>query len=177
MVRCGRSPLAQAANRISEFQEAGILNSVMRKKTNLVEFKKEMKNFDSNDASLVFFLKSHEAVIYSEVVLPTFTLSAIDDKNRWFLSKSFEVVSIKYIIKTNLNASNLFLYGQSVKNQSDYFQFPLRSSELNIYQSDCSMKEPTFFCESDIYCKMVKVNFDDVTSVFIPLYPTIMKKN
>lgn len=175
LVRNGRLPLPQVANRICEFQEAGILNSVMRKQSTSIEFRKEMKIFDSNDSPLIFFLNSHKSVIYSEVVFPSYKLSSVEDKNRWFLSRSFEVVCIKYIIKTSVNTANVFLYGSPLKVQSNYFEYPLRSSELNIYKSDCELNDPSFFTESEIYCKMVRINFDHKTSVFIPFYPTIKK--
>lgn len=148
----------------------------MKKKSNLVEFKNEMKSFDSSDQSLLFFLTSHNAMLYSKVVFPSFMLSAVNEKNRWFLSKSFQVVSIKYIIKTSVDTAKVFFHGCPLRMQSNYFEYPIRSSELYIYQSDCKTKEPSFFSESDFYCKMVKVNFDTKTSVFIPLYPTIKKK-
>lgn len=176
MVRSGNMPLSQIANRVSEFQQVGILNAAMKKSSNSVAFKKELKNVDGSDASLLLFLESQNAVIYAEAIFPYFKLSAVDDKNRWFLSKSSEVVCIKYIIKTSANTGNVFFYASSLRIQSNYFEFPIRSSELNIYQSDCKTKEPTFFSESDIYCKMVRVNYDDQISVFIPLYETIKKK-
>lgn len=175
LVRSGRLPLGQVANRISELQEAGILNSIMKKKCT-VQFQKEMKDVDTTDKSLQLFLSSQKAIIYSGVVFPSFRLSAIVDKNRWFLSKTFEVVCIKYIIKTNAKTGNVFFHGSRLRMQSNYFEYPLRSSELNIYQSDCKLKEPSFFSQSDIYCKMVRVNFDHLNSVFIPLYPTINQK-
>lgn len=54
LLRTGKQPLNQVANRISELQEVGLLNELTKKKSVPFEFKKEIKNCDSSDASLVY---------------------------------------------------------------------------------------------------------------------------
>lgn len=176
LLRSGNLPLSQVAIRISELQEVELFNVMRMKKTVPFDLKHEVKYFDSTDASLASFLNAQKASIYSEVVLPYYKLDANKDKDRWFLSKSLEVVCLKYIIKTSQGENNVFFYGSVLKSISDYFDYPLRSSELNIYQSNCSQNSPTFFSASDIYCKMVRVEYDHEKSVFIPLYGTIKRK-
>lgn len=115
--------------------------------------------------------------MYSEIIFPNFKLNVTQDKDRWLLTKSFEIICVKYIIKTSQNETNVFLYGSVLKTLTDYFEYPVRSSQLNIYQSDCMQNEPTFVLSSDVYCKMVKVDDNHEKSIFIPLYQTIKRNN
>lgn len=171
LLRNGNLPLQQVANRITELQNAELLYRPTKKQTIPFELKNEMKNCNTYDASLLAFLNAQKAVIFSEVTFPEFKLNVLKDKDRWFLSKSYEVVCSKYIINTVQN--NVFLYGSVLKRISDYFTYPIRSSELNIYASDCEVESPTFFSASDIICKLVKISYDQQKSIFIPLYHTI----
>lgn len=171
LLRNGKLPLSQVAKRISE-----LLNISRKRKTAPFEFKYETKNFDLTDASLLTFLNEQNAKIYSEVDFPNFKFNADTEKDRWFLSNTKQVVCVKYIIKTSQNDSNFYLYGSSLKTVTDYFDYPVRSSELYIYESDCVTNSGNFFSASDIYCKMVRVDYDHEKSIFIPLYETIKAK-
>lgn len=145
LLRQGNEPLSQMANRISELQNEGVLTKFKKKQLSAIEFKMVMKTIDESDASLMSFLKAQRAALYVDVIFPNFKLSSNKDKDRWILSKKFEVIHVKYIIKPPENQSNVFFYGSVLKNASNYFEYPIRSSELNIYESDCELSAPTFF--------------------------------
>lgn len=172
LLRNGNLPLSQVSRRISELQQANVLNKVQKKETAPFELKTEMKDFDITDASLLSFLRLQNSILYSKIKLLNFMLCTDDDKNRWFLTKAFKIVCLKYIISTNENM-NVFLYGSILKNSIDYFDHPVRSSELNIYECNGERDAPTFFALSDVYCKMVKIEYDSRKLVFIPLIHTI----
>lgn len=174
LLRSGNLPLSQVAKRISELQQAKLLKRMTPVKSDRFKLQNEMKQFDEADASFLSFLKCQNATIYVEVELPKFSLRSDVEKNRWFLSKAFEIVCVKFIIAISKNENtNVFLYGSALKKATNYFEYPVRSSELNIYQSDCDKKAPSYYSLEDIYCKLVKVEYDSDTSVFIPLYHTI----
>lgn len=171
LLRSGNLPLSQVANRITELQESELLYKITKKQSIPFELSGKMEKVQTNDASLISFLNAKNTIIYSEVTFPQFKLNVLKDRDRWILLKSFEIVCLKYIINTAEN--KLVLYGSVLNKISDYFEYPIRSSQLNIYSSDCEMRSIKFFMESDIYCKMVKITYDQEKSVFIPLYHTI----
>lgn len=103
-------------------------------------------------------------------------LNVEQDRNKWFLTTKFEIVAVKFIIETSSYGKNIFLYGSKISNVSDYFEYPIKSSQLNIYQVNCDRREPPIsFTLNDIYCKMVKVDYDSEKSIFSPLIHTIKK--
>ncbi|XP_055841957.1 uncharacterized protein LOC129909036 isoform X1 [Episyrphus balteatus] len=175
LLRLGRTPLSQVARRISERQSSGVLHKVSSKiKTPQVKY--PMEPFATSNSLLASFILAQKATIYSQVQLPTFILDCKKNENRWILNKSFQIVYVKYIIKTFAENPDLYLYGPPLSKISDYFEYPMRSSELNIYQSDCIMDSPIFVSVSDIYCKLVRVEYNLEKSVFIPLLHTIEEK-
>lgn len=173
LLRNGNLPLSQVSRRISELQKINILNIVSPKDMNNFELKKELKNFHITDQSLLSFLKKERSTLYSQINLLQYLLSTDDDKNRWFLSKTLKIISLKYIIKTQ-NSNNVYLYGSELASSTDYFQYPLCSSELNIYESNLIKNPPKFFRLTDIFCKMVRIEYNTQKSIFIPLYHTIV---
>lgn len=174
LLRSGNTPLTQVAHRMSELQEA---NFLLKIKSSHFTFKmnREMKHFDENDCALVAFLNANDSKIFKEIEFPTFMLSTDQDKNKWFMTKEFKVICLKYIIKTSGMNDQIFLYGSALTSIRDYFTHPVLSSQLNIYESECQESPPMFHKLSDLYCKMVKINYDSKKFVFIPLIHTILK--
>lgn len=171
LLRSGKSPLAQVARRMTEIQESDFENVMV--KESITRLKNEIQTFDEIDGSFLSFLRAQNAKAFSQVLLPTFILRTDQDKNRWFLTKSFKIVCLEYVIQTSVNEPKIFLYGSALSKVCDYFDYPIKSSELNIHVSDCDREPPCFFSLSDVYCKMVKVDYNDEKSVFIPLIHTI----
>lgn len=114
---------------------------------------------------------SQNANIFCRIEFKHFILDVFQDKNRWILTKSNEIVCIKYIICTS--AESLFLYGSPLKCISDYFLKPVKSSKLNIFQSNCEMGTPKYFSIEEIHSKLVRVEYTHPTYVFVPLIHTI----
>lgn len=56
------------------------------------------------------------------------------------------------------------------------FDFPVRSSESNIYELDGKKLRSNMFSLNDIFCMMVQVCYDNSKAVFIPVTHTIKGK-
>lgn len=177
LLRNGNLPLSQVARRITEQQEAGSFKRTFSKEP-ISEYKlnHEIKNFDKSDTSFPSFLRIQKAPVFSEIEFSTFMLNASQENNKWFLTKSFDIVHLKYIVKTSDDKGQVFLCGSVLAQAVDYFEFPVKSSDLNIYVSNCNLKPARFFSISDIFCKMVKIDYNDKKSIFIPLIHTIKRK-
>lgn len=169
LLRTGVNPLQQVARRITEAQSANCFRPSTE--TRKFQVKNILRNFDSEDLSFVQFISSQNANIYSRIEFKQFILDVFQDKNRWILSKSNEIVCIKYIICTSVDS--FFLYGSPLKSISDYFLKPVKSSRLNIFQSNCEMGAPKYFSIGDIHSKLVKVEYSHPTYIFVPLIHTI----
>lgn len=121
-----------------------------------------------NESSLLSFLKDQNTKMYSVIKFPNFMLDAKQDKNRWFLTAKFEIVSLVYVLESSTNQENIYLYGSAMSNIRDYFTQPVKSSQLNIYESDCAKKSPTFFKPSEVYCKLVKIEYNEKKNCIPP---------
>lgn len=76
---------------------------------------------------------------FSSIVFEKFSLSSTNG-NRWFLSKSGEIAKFKWAIKTDKNKTKIEV--QVFKRKKDFFERPLKSSFLNIYQCHDSDLSP-----------------------------------
>lgn len=170
LLRTGSYPLQQVARRITEIQTANSFKVHSNEKCH-IEVKNILFDFDSEDISFATFVCSQNATIYSTIKFSQFILNVFEDKNRWILTKSNQIVCVKYIILTALK--KLFLYGLPLKQITDYFVIPIKSSKLNIFQSNCMFDSAKFYSLHHIHSKMVKIDYDHMRSVFIPLIHTI----
>lgn len=172
LLRSGANPLPQVARRITEVQSANCFKPADR--INSTKLSNETKPQDFLlDRSLATFLDNENVKSYSKIQLPTFQLNTSQDNNKWLHTTSGHVVSIKSIIQS-ANGQICF-YGCPV-DRRNYFDKPIPSSKLNIYESNCIEGLPKFYHLQEVHSKLVRIEYDGKTSVFVPLVHTIKKK-
>lgn len=112
----------------------------------------------------------HGTRIFAKLEYESFSLST-DTVNKWFLTKSNEIIAMKYALNRN---GFIEINGGSLKHINSFFETPIRSTNLNIYRSNCSEKLAEYYKVSDIKCKMVAVPCTESSdTVFIPLVHTL----
>lgn len=94
-----------------------------------------------------------------------------DGANKWFLTKSNQIVEMKYVFETS---GTIQIKGKPVKDQKSFFETPVKSSFLNIYVSSLEKSSEMLCTIKDIKCKMVAVPIPKCKEVvFIPLLHTL----
>lgn len=165
LIRTGRCPLAQIAKRLCELNQLSN-NVCFNKDTKRTTptLKKEI-NVSNDDLSI-----ENDSICYAKMEWKAFSLSN-DSANKWFLTKSNEIVAMKYVV---VNNESLEINGAALRNKTSFFETPIRSTYLHIYQSDCSESSAKRYKIDDIKCKMVSIPFnEDGEAVFIPLLHTL----
>lgn len=113
--------------------------------------------------------------IYDKIeIAPDVELSNRKIGDSWFLSKSNEIVKMKYVIK---EGSEFKIVGQYVKQKESFFAKPISSEKLKIYLSNgaCS-DELRLYQLSSIAAKMICLPHDE-GSVFMPLLHSMENLN
>lgn len=173
LLRSGVNPLPQVARRISEVQSANCFKSAQN--NHEIKLMCERKHEDVlTDRSLAYFLQNENAKAYSKIQLPTFKLNASQEQNKWVHTISGQIVCVKAIIQSSNGQT--YIYGCPLLDIRNYFEKPVLSSKLNIYESNCAEGSANFYQMDEIHCKMVKVEYGSRISVFVPLVHTIQKK-
>lgn len=103
---------------------------------------------------------------YLEIITPSFTLTSNGSGNKYFLTKSKEIVEFNYVTIEN---GKYKLFGCPFESKSDFFDKPFCSRYINIFKSDCIITE--YDLES-IEAKLFSIPFGNC-SVFIPLIHTL----
>lgn len=171
LVRSGNLPLSQVATRICELQSNITLNcSTYAEKT--VELKNLVKNVDSIE-NLLVLCDTDKNEIYSSITLKEYTINSLLPVDKWILMKNLQVVSVICIIKNKISGK-ISIFGAPVKTLEDYFVKPVRSSQLQIFLSNMELSNEQFYNLDDVYCKMVKLNYNENSneSILIPLIHT-----
>lgn len=169
LLRNGRNPLAQVAKRLIELTMVDGAKKIPIEPPKVIISKPN----DGKDVPVRFKLKydRYETEFYSKLELNGFVLST-DMTNKWFLSQRNEIVCLKNILSVQ---SKLSLLGSTIISKTDFFERPIKSSALNIYATDYFADENSgdkLFTVADIKCKLVRIEYDDNTDVFIPLLHT-----
>lgn len=172
LIRNGRNPLPQVAKRIIEMTQLDIgLSSTEDASEEIVLTKPN----DGQSIPSEFQQPGENGnEFYYRINLGDFSLTAQDKANEWFLTNDNEIVCLKNIISAG---DKLALFGTTIANKLDFFEKPIKSSQLDIYSSNISAdkndSDGKLFDTSDIKCKLVRIDYNDSTAVFIPLLHTI----
>ena len=141
LLRSGNRPLAQISRRIIEL------------------------SYVTNTPNTKFVIKLNDEILnfknmYNSIHMAEDFILSNNAKNKWFLTNSLEVVSMKYAtrIKGQFN-----IHGNLIKNTSDFFKKPLRSSNLHIYALPLKI-----YTLSDIKCKIFCLKYRNEL-IFFPL--------
>lgn len=170
LIRTGNLPLSQVARRISEMQE-NVSQPSEPKQRPILKRKLSGNNFSDQHFSQI----EKNSVVYSFVDFGDFCIDTQKTVDKWILTRNMKVMTVDKIVQNNASES-VFLFGQILSDLSDLFEKPVVSSSLQIFCSDLKVSPAVLIESSDIFCKMVKIDCQDLMlpkSVFFPLIHTI----
>lgn len=88
---------------------------------------------------------------YKEILFEKFKIN-YKQKDRWFLTKTKKIVKF---IHAEYKKDDLFLYGAEVKHLINFYDSPIASSNINVYQTSCEEELPSFWKIDDVANKMM----------------------
>lgn len=145
----------QVANRISEmmaFQD-----------DERTHFSKEARSFPH-----LTKLCNGERNKYSVVNFNNFILNN-NEKNKWFLTNSNEIVQMDYATKIE---NKVCFCGNKNTRLYPFFHNPFNSTFIKVFMPDGTLLETkNVYATDEIYCKMIALNYKN-NKVFIPLLHT-----
>lgn len=149
LVRSGKDPLEQIANRITE--------------------KRFVTKSESKSAvtyPLVKYPVKTDPSKFSHIELSDSFVLTAKEQDRYFLTKQSNVVAMEYANLTSI-------CGRQLLDCTDIFTEPFSSSWLKVYKTKCISKlgSPTIYDLNQILCKLVAVSIHGETS-FVPLLHT-----
>lgn len=155
LLRSGKHPLAQAANRISEMTEC--------------KGNDYLKNSSPKNFPYLSKLIKGEMNKYAQVNFGGFIL-ANNEKNKWFLTKSNEIVQMDY---ATTYENNIYMFGGKIKYLYPFFRNPFNSTFIKVFSSDGILHETKkLYSTDDIDCKLIALKYRE-EKVFIPLLHTL----
>lgn len=166
LIRNGRLPLTQLANRISEMTQIDTITSE--------ECSKLILSQPNNGILVAVKFQAPKNNYYSKIDFGHYSLSK-DNANKWFLTKSGEIVGLICVISKEKKIS---IYGHVLTNHYDFFEYPVKSRDLNIYASKYftdDTEKKCFFDIDQIKCKLVRIVYNSESDVYIPLLHTLLK--
>lgn len=118
--------------------------------------------------------KFEDITAYKSIhITPNMTLSSRNDSNSWFLTRNFDIVKMRHIIRVE---NSFRVYGNRLQNKTDFFTKPLSSQILHIFLSNGQLNdEMSFYSLKQIMSKMMCLNSKQ-NFVFIPILHTIKSK-
>lgn len=161
-IRSGNLPLQQISRRILELCEINIFRKI--EENNLIFPKKESQE---RAHALPHCNKS-----FAEVNFKNEFILANDPKNKWFLTTTNCLVEM--IDATFLNNS-LYIFGQEIQDKVNFFETPIKSSYLDIYQvlKDHPKSEPKLYSVNDIKCKFFCLESCMESNEYLVFFPLI----
>lgn len=158
-------PLQQAARRVIE---ASYLNQG-------TSFTDSNSSFSDMFNPRLYYGKEYENFIaYDKIELkPDIMLSNRRIGDCWFLAKTndteFQIVKMEFATK---DRDSYKIWGSQLKELKTYFNYPLKSSKLNIYASDGQTESATFWDIKMIVAKLICLP-SGKEFVFIPILHTL----
>lgn len=149
MIRKGNQPLQQVANRMVELMKSDSVKTYVNKHSDFLSIKlKKPLNFTNKYGSFEF---------------KSFTIDR-SERNKWIMINS-RIISFNHIKLIN---NEYFVYGKELRNKQDFFNLPIRSSYLNIFQSKpLYFKQKSYLLNSNFF-KMYAVKLKN-HFIFFPL--------
>lgn len=131
LLRTGNKPLPQVARRIFE------INNMKRAKNDNDTKYPILKNKNcGNNCSENKF----QSFFYKVELMDGLTLTN-KDRNKWFLTKKNEIVSMK---NATIFENKIYIFGSCLKNVRNFFETPIASSHLNIFSANHKEYLPTW---------------------------------
>lgn len=118
---------------------------------------------------------SESTIVYNKIqITPDVSLSNRQVGNSWFLTKDKDIVKMKYSKTSN---GKYIIVGEYINNKTNFFDYPLTSSKLNIFISDgVTNSEFRNYDLESVMAKMVCLPYND-QFVFIPLLHSMESLN
>lgn len=184
LLRSGHLPLTQIANRLIESEVVKKDHSKEMRKNLYPQFIGAPCSHKSDDLNNFIFVKYE---LYSVVKFEKFQINCMRDEDRYILTKDNKIIEVNYFVCFDGQTK---IYGQAINDIKNYFELPIKSSEMLIFSSENLNKNPSELFEIDeILCKLFKMRRDknfmyyanterNVNEyVFIPLLNTIIDCN
>lgn len=162
LVRTGNRPLSQIAKRVSEFSVFNTISNTEVETKKCSPFVRNEKCGEQHQLQ-----KCHR--IFDTVCISKDFILCNNFKDGWFLTKRNNIVSM---INATYFEGNIFIYGSEIKTKWDFFEFPIKSSYLNIYKSNGKTIRPKLYSLNDIKCKLFSLKYNN-EFVFLPLIHTL----
>lgn len=160
LLRTGSLPLQQVVKRLSEFHSQNS-NHGSKKPGSIQHFAK--CNADCDEFKQLF---PDGSSFYCKLKLDNYILTANNFFNQWFLTHNKEIVKVISFVGFETEKA---VYGCALKQSRDIFEYPIRSSYLNVFASDClEYNSPAVYSIDDIMFKLVPIKHHENTT-FIPL--------
>lgn len=158
LLRSGNRPLSQVVKRLSE------INNVKQNKTKITYpyLRKESKATDCDTES-----SSNQN--FDKVYLMDGVMLANNQKDQWFLTETDDIVKMMY---ATYHENQIHIYGASVRERKNFFNYPIESNWLNIYCCLDIVNSPQLYPLTQIKCKMIGIEYKKII-VLMPLLHTI----
>lgn len=160
-VQPSNTPMEQITRRIIEQsldrQNNQKINCNKNRNTFWVELKYESKQ--RNSYPIFKFIK----------ITPNVFLSSKKIGDRWFITKSGDIVAMEYATIKN---HEYVIFGKAIADKSDFFTKPYASHKTDIYISNGICIQAKMYNINDIKAKMMCISYNDQT-VFIPILHSI----
>lgn len=131
----GKSPLCQVAKRLNE--RADYNSSVHVPSKSKIELKKFINDKEIKSdirRRLEIFCNSSKYYTYGKVELELFSIDTANFADSWILLDSGHIMKVTLIVSMPKN--EVFLYGNILRNSSNFFEIPFPSSYLSIFSTD-----------------------------------------
>lgn len=102
-------------------------------------------------------------------ITPNVFLSNKKFGDKWFLTKSNEIVEMKY---ATFMKNSYFIFGDRIKSKNDFFTSPFASSRIDIYISNGEKDHPKMYHFNEIKTKLVCFSHKE-NLVFMPLLHSV----
>lgn len=161
LIRSGRRPLAQIAKRVTE------LNSFMSS----LELNHNFIPFVKNENTMETHVLYGCSKVFNKIYIAEKFMLCNNKRNNCFLTKENQIVKM---INATYYKDVIHIYGQPIQEKNDFFELPIKSSHLNIYQckSQNNYGKPRLYRISDIKCKLFFLKYKE-NFVFFPLLHTL----
>lgn len=159
LIRNGNRQLAQIAKRLLE-RDCEIFKSDEETQ----EKYPVVKQLINSEHQLEFCVKA-----YNQIRIKKNLLLANDNRNRYFMTINGSIIAMK---NATLYKNKAYIFGESIKNKTAFFEKPFNSTFLNIFSSDGEKSTPLLYPPECVKYKMVALNLNDQL-IFIPLIHTI----
>lgn len=153
-------PLEQAARRLSEISYS-IRKDPFSTDSQIPQLKYPFTLSGANGT---------DSIVFKEISLQYFMLSSRRSGDRYFLTKSQEIVYFEYAFQHH---GHHFIHGSPLKSKDDFFTVPFSSHFLNIYKSDCVKNDARNYDLHSIEAKYFCLTSEGNYNVFIPLIHTL----